>query len=524
MQGSLIGRSRAVGAPLLWLALLASCGQDAEQGPADGAADAGAVAEDGTPEAHASLADEDEIFGWVETVTGFGVRSAGSEAARDAAEYVRDRFTAFGLTDVAIEDASTLAWRAGAWSLHVEGREAPCGYMQHTFHRGVPGSFSTGDEGLKGELVYVGDGRAADFAGKDVAGKIVVSSVRFQHLSLSVATLLGAEVYDPDATFPADFALTDPYSRVNFPDNYYQAQRAGAAGFIGILADYFESNGYHNEAYESYKVNLPDSAMRIPGLWLSPAAGAALTAEITAASTPRNAVLRLEGELVETRGHAVVGYVRGQTDETILVESHHDSTTRGAVEDASGTAEVLALAQYYARQPLSERKRSLLFATMDTHFTDYASHRAFAERHLNRENVLLGLTIEHIARDIVKRDGGVDASEQVAPRVMFVSKEVEGLGEAVTEAVHRNRLDRTVITPTFAFTGKGLPADCSGFFAQGLPVVALVGSPLYLYDSIDTLDKVAKDNLPRVAQAFVDIVEVADDLPAAQFVRLQSAQ
>jgi hypothetical protein len=106
---------------------------------------------------------------------------------------------------------------------------------------------------------------------------------------------------------------------------------------------------------------------------------------------------------------------------------------------------------------------------------------------------------------------------------MFVSKEVEGLGDAVTEAVHSNRLDRTVITPTFAFTGKGLPADCSGFFAQGLPVVALVGSPLYLYDSIDTLDKVARDNLPRVAQAFVDIVEFADELPVSRFVRLQPA-
>jgi hypothetical protein len=523
MRGSLSGRSRAIGGSALCLSLLISCGDDPKPGQTDGAADAGGTVEDGTLDAAARLADEEEIFGWVETVTGFGVRSAGSPAALQAATFVRDQFTAFGLTDVAIEDANTFAWRASAWGLRVEGRELPCGAMQHTFHRGVPASFSTGSEGLEAELVYVGDGRAADFAGKDIAGKIVVSNVRFQQLPLSVATLLGAEVYDPDATFPSDFSLTDPYSRVNFPENYYTAQRAGAVGFVGILADYFESDGYHNEAYESYKTGLADSAMNLPGLWLSPAVGAALVAEMESARRPRKALLRLEGELIETQGHAVVGYVRGQSEETILIESHHDSTTRGAVEDASGTAEVLALAQYYARLPLAARKRSLLFATMDTHFTDYASHRAFAERHLARENVLLGLTIEHIARDIVKRDGGVDTSEQVAPRVMFVSKEVEGLGDAVTEAVHSNRLDRTVITPTFAFTGKGLPADCSGFFAQGLPVVALVGSPLYLYDSIDTLDKVARDNLPRVAQAFVDIVEFADELPVSRFVRLQPA-
>jgi Peptidase family M28 len=507
MRWNQYGRWCSWRGPALSLVVAAACG-----GPAEDA--------DVAPEA--SLADEDEIYGWVEAVTGFGVRSAGSPASLQAATYVRDRFTAFGLSDVAIEDSNTLAWRASTWGLEVDGRELPCGAMQHTFHDGVPTSFSTGEEGLTAELVYVGDGRAADFEGKEIAGKIVVSNVRFQQIPMSVAALLGGEVYDPDATFPSDYSLTDPYSRVNFPQNYYTAQRSGAVGFIGILADYFESSSYHNEAYESYKQHLEDSAMNIPGVWLSPGVGAALAGEIEAAQEPPRAVLRLEGELVSTQGHTVVGYVRGQTDETILIESHHDSTTRGAVEDASGTAEVLALAQYYARVPLADRRRTLLFATMDTHFTDYASHRDFAERHLARENVLLGVTIEHVARDLVESEGGVAASERVAPRVMFVSNEVTGLGKAVSEAVRGNRLDRTVITPTLAFSGKGLPADCSGFFVEGLPVVALVGAPLYLYDELDSLEMVAKDNLPRVAQAFVDIVDFADEAPTDHFVRVPS--
>ncbi|MFM2420180.1 MAG: hypothetical protein RL385_4903, partial [Pseudomonadota bacterium] len=147
MRGSLSGRSRAIGGSALCLSLLISFGDDPKPGQTDGAADAGGTVEDGTLDAAARLADEEEIFGWVETVTGFGVRSAGSPAALQAATFVRDQFTAFGLTDVAIEDANTFAWRASAWGLRVEGRELPCGAMQHTFHRGVPASFSTGSEG-----------------------------------------------------------------------------------------------------------------------------------------------------------------------------------------------------------------------------------------------------------------------------------------------------------------------------------------------------------------------------------------
>jgi hypothetical protein len=58
------------------------------------------------------------------------------------------------------------------------------------------------------------------------------------------------------------------------------------------------------------------------------------------------------------------------SDEIVLIQSHHDSTTSGAVEDASGAAEVMALARYFGQFPKDARPRTVMFATMDTHFTD----------------------------------------------------------------------------------------------------------------------------------------------------------
>lgn len=50
--------------------------------------------------------------------------------------------------------------------------------------------------------------------------------------------------------------------------------------------------------------------------------------------------------------------------------------------------------------------------------------------------------------------------------------------------------------------------------------MALVAAPLYLYDEIDTPDKVAKDESGRVAGAFVEVVRKVSNLPSANFKRL----
>lgn len=483
---------------------------DKTSGPDMNATDAGgdgAVAQPG----------EDEIFGWVEAVTGFGVRTPGSAASTQAAEFVRDRFTEFGLEDVTIETADTIVWSASKWGLTVGGLEVPSQFMQHTMNDGTLRSFSTGEGGVTGEIVYVGDGTAEDFANIDVAGKVVVSDVRWVKYPRDLIDGIALHVHDPDDTLPADYELVDPYSRKTFPANYYNAAQRGAAGFVGVLVDYLDRNTYHNEAYASYIKGLE---LKIPGVWVSKSEGEAIKTRISESGTALSANLVLEGKLEAAVGKNVVGYLPGASDDIVMIESHHDSTTQGAVEDASGTSLVLALAKYYAQLPVADRPRTLLFATMDTHFTNYANHDAFIERHIEQESILACVTLEHIANEVEETATGIQLTGQLAPRVVFASNEIEGFAELATNAVIEHNLVRSAVIPTSVFA-TGLPADSDHFFRiGGLPIIALVGAPIYLYDSIDTLDKVAKPELENVARAFVDVVDGLGTLPRGAYRRL----
>jgi Peptidase family M28 len=468
----------------------------------------------------------------IEKIVSFGVRLPGSEASRQTSDFVHQQFTDSGLQRVSFEEADTLVWRASRWGLAVNGQPLPCSPMQHTFHTGVAASFTTGPDGLNAPLVYVGKGSAWDFALQDVRGKIVVADVPFSKKPAALLRPFTLGVYDPLGSFPWDYQLVDPYSAGDYPYNYYRAMAAGAAGFAGILVDNFDSHQYRNEAYRSYA---PGLAMSMPGLWLSPVQGAALVKQIKAAraSKPLTSLManfRLDGQLTKETGRGVYGYLPGMSDEIVLVESHHDSATSGAVEDASGASEVMALARYFGQFPKEARARTLMFATMDTHFTDYAVHKAFAKRHLRignpaGENVVAVVTIEHIGNEFLKGpDGQLKATGRVVPRALMVSTEVKGFRDIALNAMRSFGLDRTFAVSTsmvgLITGGDGIPADSSGFLEVGVPVIAFVGAPLYLYDEADTLDKVAKQELNRVARAFVHVVQGVSALPSANFKRL----
>lgn len=479
-------------------------------------------------EAAPGVPSDDAIYQHIEKLASLGLRMPGRAASRAASDYVHAQFTDSGLQRVAFEEAETLVWQASRWGLAVNGQALACSPMQHTFHHGVPGPFSTGPQGVNAPLVYVGNGSAWDYWGKDVRGKIVVADVPFSKNSATLFRPFMLGLQDTASTFPWDYMLVDPYSGGDFPDNYYRAMKGGALGFVGILVDYADSHQYRNEAYDAYR---PGKAMSMPALWMSPVQGASLVAQIKAAKPGGvQARLQLEGQVTRQTGRGVYGYLPGMSDETVLIESHHDaSTAQGAVEDASGAAEVMALARYFGQLPKSARPRTLMFATMDSHFTDYAVHRAFAQRHLREGNpsgdkVVAVVSVEHIGVEYLKgSDGGWQASGRLVPHALMVSTEVKGFKEIALNAMSRFGLERTFAVSTSLVdlvAGGTLPADSDDFWKVGLPVIAYVGAPLYLYDEADTPDKVARHDLNRVARAFASVVEQISALPSANFKRL----
>jgi hypothetical protein len=56
--------------------------------------------------------------------------------------------------------------------------------------------------------------------------------------------------------------------------------------------------------------------------------------------------------------------------------------------------------------------------------------------------------------------------------------------------------------------------DAKNYYDEKIPTVSYVTMPIYLYDLIDTPDKVAKDLLKPIAETFIDVVNDIDKTPS----------
>ncbi len=425
---------------------------------------------------------KEDILTWIGDLVALGDRRPGSAAERSAQQYVMDKYQEFGLTSITREPFDISVWDAGSYSLNVDGQEIPCFYL--------PYSTFTEDDGLTADIVYLGEGREADFASTDVAGKIVVVDIRFGAFELLGITIIEAACWNVTNWSAYDLAV-----------------ERGAAGFVGILVDYFDRNTFYAPTDNPSK---PFAKRTIPGLWLSRSDGETLREHIATGENPR-ATLTLTGTVTEGETANVYGFIPGKTEEIILVHSHHDSVFKGAVEDASGTAEVLALARYFGREDAPKMKRTLMFLSATGHFYNYKGHETFLLSHMNDlvPRIVADICIEHIGKEVKEVDGQIVPTGRNNLTGMFTTRDCLGLIAA--EAIVCNGLSRTLVVP-WAREDE-MESDALYYHYLGIPVVSLISAPLYLYDSIDTMDLVADDQLVPVACAFADIINAVDKVP-----------
>lgn len=468
--------------------------------------------------APASVPSDDEIFETIGEITSHGPRRVGTPGIEFVVDYIADKYRSFGLTGVHVETTPTYSWEPEKHALGFAGTPidaSPVIYSQSP-ERTAVGTFSTPPGGLRAPIVDVGLGTPAEIAANDVEGKIVIFDLKFL-VPLAGFAAFTEFLWDPEntlATSPNTLLQTNPFI-TTYTDAVEAAIDGGAVGFVGVLGDYFDSNRYHNESYRSL-VNT------IPGMWVTKAEGARIRA-LMAANPGGEARLVLKNTREEVDAHAVVGYLEGKSRETLMVQSHHDSGFKGAVEDGSGVAEVLALAEHYSAQPRESREKTLMFTTFDSHFSGYQAHFAFVKRHITERDpttephrIVANVTLEHVGKTgSIGPDGGLAISDQPEPRGIF-----ENLGPAMKTAmigaIVGNDLRRTTLLNALPFQAIGVPTDASMILAAGVPVASLIAGPLYLYDRADTLDKVAKDELQRVAVTFIEIVDALDETPSSQ--------
>jgi Peptidase family M28 len=459
----------------------------------------------------------DRIFQWTAGMTGFGERRTGTPAVEKAAAYVKCKLESLGVEDVHYETTPSWKWEATRHALRVNGQAIDSYPAAFTFVTpDQPSVFTTGPDGLSAPLVDVGSGSASMVKLSDVRGKIVLFDLKFQ-VPLVAFTPVLEFLWDPQlSVLEKSSFVGNPY-QTNMSSVVKRLMDAGAVGFVGVLSDYFDSNKYHNEYYRRLQVTMP-------GLWVTKTEGAQLRARLKANKGRVTANMVMEGSRTWAPASAVIGVLPGKSKDTILVTSHHDSVWNGAVEDATGVASVLAQAQVAASKPLSQREKTLMFVTMDSHFTGYQVHQMFVKKYIidkqSPYNIVGNVTLEHIGKQGVIENGKLVMREQL--EVLGVLEDLSpSLRKTLKQAIKRHDVRRMgmLSSQLLCSQGIGIPTDASFTCVSGVPTASLIAAPIYLYDQADTLDKVAKDALQPVAKVFADLIEAMDKTPSDQMGR-----
>ena len=457
--------------------------------------------------------DTSSILECVQDLVDLAPRATGTPGGERAAAYVAQRFTRAGLQDVHEMHVPSYAWQATRCRLEAAGREIACSPVLHS---ALPAHDAVGtlvDTPVRAPVVDIGDGKVGDF---DVAGRIVLFDLTFD-MTLAHLMPFVEWVHDPGRRVMRRdvMASRNPYV-TSLTRVARAAAAAGAVGLVGVLRDYPESLSYHNEYYRRTLVTLP-------GVWVTRRGGESLR-ETLRTHPDAPLVLDLAAERREVTSRTVIGILPGRSAETVMIQSHHDSVGPGAVEDGTGTAEVIALAEHFGARAAAgeQREKTLMFVTFDTHFTGYQAHQEFARRYAldpaSPYDLVLNVTVEHVGLRAVRGpDGTFEVTGETEPRGIFENLSPR-LKWHLGRGLKRFGLGSTnLLNASFLEWGRlGIPTDASFVLLSGVPVVSLISGPLYLYDDADDMAMVDVDQLLPVAQYFADLVDRVDAVPGAR--------
>ena len=258
-------------------------------------------------------------------------RISGMPSDKETQQWLMNRFKAAGLTDVRLQEfPMTPFWYPTSWNVSVTGAK---GSVALKSARPVQWAAATPAGGIELEAAWVGLGQPADFMGRDVRGKAV-----FIH---SVPT---PGMRDHSAMWNGAMK---------------RAEDLGAAAVVVVFA--LPGN------VSSQLIST--QGVRVPLFSIGLADGTAVREMIERSEHPR-VKLTLTVEMAAGKTTANVwGTLPGATDETIYLIAHYDGHFDGALDNASGVATMVGIADYFAKVPKEQRKRTIVFVGLPAHHT-----------------------------------------------------------------------------------------------------------------------------------------------------------
>jgi hypothetical protein len=339
------------------------------------------------------------------------------------------------------------------------------------------GGASTPPTGIDVPIVWVGLGTAADFVGKDVRGKAALiysipTPSRREHSALWMGAIerarqAGARVVIIDLAIPG------------MPDVTTQPSVGGAE----------------------------DATLDTLAISLGPGESDMVRNMIGEGQSP---TLHLRMEVTRKTGPTgvVLGMLPGMTDENIVLEAHSDSFFYGAMDNASGMAQLVALAEHYAAIPRAQRRRNLIFVVDSDHHSGSVGLAWLRENlRAQLDKTVVDLNCEHPAQtQTYMISGGLMTSNMPSARRINVG------GNNGTELL------RTLIKKSFKEFGvatytrpDGGDGEGGGPYSTAAPRIGVIDHTFY-HTTMDTIDFLPATGMEQSTRAYANIIDEVNKL------------
>jgi len=401
-------------------------------------------------------------------------RIAGMAGEKMTNDWVESKFRALGLADIHRQSFDLPPqWIPKNWSVTFSGGGK-------TFTASsllpAPGSRSMPPGGVDLDAVWVGTGSAADFVGRDVRGKAVL-------------------IHDIPTPGSINHSVT-------WSGAIRRAQDQGAAAIFvvyGLSANW--------AMWQS--IGTGEDGARTPGFYMGFKDGNVVR-DMIGTGQPVRVHASLETEMrAGLTTFNVYGTLPGSTDESILVLAHQDGYFQAALDNASGLAVMMGLAEHFAKMPRAQRRRGITFVATAGH---HAGSLGTRWMHDNRQTFFaktaLAINLEHMAvADTHNWGTTLRKSNNVSGRRWWVNGSdtlVDLFGSALF----------TFGVPLIVDMDPNASGDM-GSMARDLPTVQTIESPEVKHTDADTIEWVPSVGIEAIARAYAKFIDQVNTLARA---------
>lgn len=396
----------------------------------------------------------------LEELAALGNKRAGSPEGRAAGDYVKGRFERAGLKDAHFESFTFPAFTAARSSLDVTVAGAALPMKHEVFAYSGKGRVTA-------DVIYAGKGHEADYAGKDVTGKIVLVE------------------RDPAFHRSAQYQVMIPRGAVAM---LYKSTSPSNMIQIGTVTDPEDGLG----PIPAITVGSDDGQKLVDALSKGQAVQA--TIDVDASNAPaegRNVVAKIPG--TDPSGAYVV------------VGAHYDTWYKGSLDNGTGVAALLALADELGKRT-TPRRIGLVFVAYDAEELGLFGGYDYLRKHVTvgKEKMLGFINFEIPAN---KRDG-----EQIMAKTPGPID--DAILETDTSSVYMLYAGLDTLQ---AVIGGFIPTDIQGMYWAGIQGVTTACNSPYYHTTEDTPDKVDLAFLASSATHFMSVADVLDKAAIESF-------